>query len=563
MRRLLILTAAILAAVVVFVLVTLPPAPAVSRGTIDPALAHRTWPGAFHVHSSRSDGADSKGSIAAAAARAGLRFVVFTEHGDGTRAPDLPTYIDGVLCLDGVEISTNGGHYVAVDLPATPYRLGGEAAAVAEDVRRFGGFGIAAHPDSLKAALAWSDWSIPVDGLEWLNVDSEWRDESRFRLARTFLAYFVRPGPALASLFDRPSTTIGRWDALTAHRRVVGLAGHDAHGWIAGRQEGSTPSVKGVPSYEAAFRSLALRAILPSAATGEAVTDARRLIDAIRGGSLFTAIDAVAFPALLDFHAQRGPATVVMGQSIPAGEGAVTFSAQPSLPEGAEILLFRNGIEVARAANRALAATAAENGAYRIEVHVPGAPGSPPVPWIVSNPIYLSAAEPLEQPAPEPVRLVTLDTLDWRIEKDPASSGAVTKRTAEATLEYRLKAGEETSQYVAMAADLTGVPPDANAVLLRLRSSNPDRVMVQLRSAARGGARLIASAFVSPDVREITIGLPMFRSAERDRARFDLREASSLLIVADLTNHLPGAAGDIEVSGVSFARVRPAGPAGH
>jgi hypothetical protein len=156
-----------------------------------------------------------------------------------------------------------------------------------------------------------------------------------------------------------------------------------------------------------------------------------------------------------------------------------------------------------------------------------------------------------------------LDALDWRIEKDAASSGSVTKRTAEATLEYRLKAGEETSQYVAMAADLTGVPPDANAVLLRLRSSNPDRVMVQLRSASRGGARLIASAFVSPDVREIAIGLPMFRSAERDQARFDLRESSSLLIVADLTNHLPGAAGDIEVSGVSFARVRPAGSAGH
>src|SRR3712207_7318586 len=45
------------------------------------------------------------------------------------------------------------------------------------DVRRFGGFGFAAHPGSPKADLRWTDWEAPFDGLEWLNADSEWRDE--------------------------------------------------------------------------------------------------------------------------------------------------------------------------------------------------------------------------------------------------------------------------------------------------------------------------------------------------------------------------------------------------
>ena len=73
------------------------------------------------------------------------------------RPPLAPAMHGGVLVLDGVEISTSGGHYVALGLPAgvpTPYRLAGEPRDVVEDVRRMGGFGMAAHPDSPKAAAA-------------------------------------------------------------------------------------------------------------------------------------------------------------------------------------------------------------------------------------------------------------------------------------------------------------------------------------------------------------------------------------------------------------------------
>src|SRR5262249_38292909 len=152
--------------------------------------------GALHVHSRQSDGSGTRVEIAAAAARAGLQFVVFTDHGDATRVPDPPAYSSGVLCVDAVEISTNSGHYVALGLGAAPYRLGGEWSAVVEDVRRLGGFGIIAHPDSPKASLAWHDWTVEADGIEWLNADSEWRNDSWLSLARTLLGYPVRPAAA-------------------------------------------------------------------------------------------------------------------------------------------------------------------------------------------------------------------------------------------------------------------------------------------------------------------------------------------------------------------------------
>src|SRR5437762_14056821 len=148
MKRLAILTAALAAAVAVFVGVTLPPAHLALAAAPDGTVR-----GILHVHTNRSDGRSAPDEIAAIAARVGLQFVVFTDHGDATRAPDAPAYRSGVLCLDGVEISTTGGHYAAVGLPAAPYPLGGEARDVVDDVRRLGGFGIVAHPDSPKAEL--------------------------------------------------------------------------------------------------------------------------------------------------------------------------------------------------------------------------------------------------------------------------------------------------------------------------------------------------------------------------------------------------------------------------
>ena len=170
MKRVFLAAAALAAAAAVYIVVTLPPhrmqLPAADDGTV---------PGILHVHTNRSDGLLPPDQVAAAAARAGLKFIVFSDHGDATRVPDPPTYRSGVLCLDGVEISTSGGHYAAFDMPASPYPLAGEPRDVVEDVRRLGGFGIVAHPDSPKPQLAWTDWSAPFDAIELLNPDTSWR----------------------------------------------------------------------------------------------------------------------------------------------------------------------------------------------------------------------------------------------------------------------------------------------------------------------------------------------------------------------------------------------------
>ncbi|HEX5499558.1 MAG TPA: CehA/McbA family metallohydrolase, partial [Thermomicrobiales bacterium] len=342
-------------------------------------LAAVTVAGAYHVHTTRSDGLGDKAAVAAAARRAGLQFVIVTDHGDGTRAPDAPAYVDGVLCLDGVEISTDNGHYVALDMPRAPYPLGGSGDAVIRDVHRFGGFGVIAHPDSPKSALRWTGSYEGIDGIEWLNLDSEWRRDSRVRLVRAGLGYLIRPGPALATLFDRPET-LARWDGLAARRQTVGLAAVDAHGGIQGSPAGGHEmGISGFPSYEASFKSITNRVVLDAPLTGDAPADARAVYSAIRHGRVFSTIDAVASPALLDFHLESAAGRVVMGGTL-ATVGAATIVARAPMPAASEMGLLRDGREVARSSTGLLRFDATQTkGAYRIEIHVPHAPGNPPI----------------------------------------------------------------------------------------------------------------------------------------------------------------------------------------
>src|SRR6266542_51969 len=201
---------------------TLPPPPRASLASADAAAlaAPVVLRGAYHIHTTTSDGTGTADDVAAAAARAGLQFIILTDHGDATRTPMPPAYRSGVLCIDAVEISTTGGHYAALGLPgAARYRLAGEPRDVVEDVHRLGGFGVAAQPDSPKRELQWTGWDTPFDGVEWLNEDTEWRDESYASLAHALLTYTLRPAETLGALVGHARGILDRWDRLAAQRR--------------------------------------------------------------------------------------------------------------------------------------------------------------------------------------------------------------------------------------------------------------------------------------------------------------------------------------------------------
>jgi hypothetical protein len=524
------LIAALAVSAVAFALVV-PPAPDSVETNGWTEIAARTIAGAYHVHTTRSDGHGDKHDVAAAAARAGLKFVILTDHGDATRPPDPPEYIDGVLCLDAVEISTDQGHLVALDMPRAPYPLGGAADAVVEDVHRLGGFAIAAHPDSAKPALRWTDPEAPIDGLEWLNADSEWRKDSRSRLIRAGLGYFLRPGPALASLMDRP-VTLARWDALSARRPIVGLAAVDAHGGVGQRSEDASRSLAGtigIPAYQASFRTLSNRVILDTPPSGDAARDARAIYDAIRKGSVFTTIDALANPGFLDLRIDGN-----------------TVVAHAARPRGSELELLHGG-GTAGASNGDLREPASSPGPYRVEVHLAHAPGDPPIPWLVSNAVYVGAPPPSNSGSSGTSRVAvpgSIAPFPWRIEKDAASSAILRTHEFSVELEYQLAPGPRNSQFVALATDVRD--ESFTALRLGLQADRPARIWVQVRTQA--GRRWGRTYYVDPAGTELLVRLTDLRSmGEGQVGAPDPKSLSSILLVIDLMNAAPGKSGRLTV----------------
>jgi hypothetical protein len=535
---------------VLLFLALVPAAPQRIESAVPADLAARTIAGAYHVHTTRSDGIGDRNAVAAAAARAGLAFVILTDHGDATRPPDPPVYLEGVLIIDGVEISTDEGHYVAIDMPGAPYPLGGAAGAVVEDVSRLGGFGIAAHPDSPKSVLRWTDDLAPVDGIEWLNTDTEWRGEPRTRIARAAIGYLLRPGPAVASLFDRP-VTLDRWDRLTKAHPVVTLAGADAHGGVRRRAEDSSRSLSGmagIPSYQASFSAFSNRVVLDHPLSGRAPEDARALLDAIRKGSVFTAIDALARPAVLDFYVEAALEKLGMGGVMPADSDA-TIVARASMPRDAELFLLRDGQEIASGRGEIRRGLTGARGAYRVEVRVPGAPGMPPVPWLVSNPIYFGQGPGQKSaenapPTGAPAGGAPIAPFPWRIEKDATSSGILRTGASEAALEYKLGGGTRTNQFVALATDVHG--QSFNQIDLSLAGDRPMRVSVQVRRA--NGDRWGRSFYVDSGGSAVRVPLASLKPiAPAAGSAVSGADVTSILLVVDLTNAVPGRSGTFRV----------------
>jgi hypothetical protein len=562
--------AAVTAAAALVALVTLLPPAALRLDA--PSPDPRILAGAVHVHTKRSDGTGTVEEVAEAAARAGLRFVVLTDHGDGTRMPDPPAYRHGVLCLDAVEISTTGGHYVALGLPQAPYRLAGEPRDVAEDVRRLGGIGIAAHPGSPKDDLRWTGWDAAFDGLEWLNADSEWRDEGGLAVARALVTYFLRRPETIAAMFDRPSGPLAAWDRAARTRRVIGTAGHDAHARVglAGNWEPGERDVSlRLPAYEAAFRTFALRVRLAEPPRGDAAADALALIAAFHAGHLYTAVDALGAPPALSFAAAAPGARAEGGDDLHTVSD-VDLEAQVPAAPGVSLVLVADGTIVARAAAPVLRYRhegRADRTVYRVEAHLPRAPGRPPVPWMVSNPIFIGPAtgRPADTAPPPPVAIAPLSgpgaAGSWHVEHDSRSSAAVGQDGTPAgalAFSYAIADGRRAGQYAAAVTTVgTGTMAGWERLVFTARASAPMRLSVQVRTPD-SGARWLRSVYLDERSREIYVRLDDMRPAEPGTPERMPREAlDSVLFVVDTTNTPPGRAGLVALEAVRLERVEP------
>jgi len=537
--------------------------------------------GAYHVHTRRSDGSGTLDEVARAASRAGLDFVIVTDHGDGTRAPEPPRYRSGVLCIDAVEVSTTGGHYVALGMTTAPYPLAGEPRDVVEDVRRLGGMGIVAHPDSPKRSLAWQDWNVAVDGVEWINADSEWRDESRRALVSTLLHYPWRDAESVVALFDRPVRTLVRWDDGAGRGAGwVALGGLDAHarfGWRglpdengeggpdAGHDDGLALAV---PSYESMFRALTTRVELDRSLTGDGAVDSAAVLSAIRAGRVYTVLDGRARGGALEFVADTPHGPARMGGRVARGPGAVRLQGRALAPAGSRLVLRRNGAVVASSTGLSLSFDVDRReaaAAYRLEVEWDDATPGRSAPWIVTNAISVGSS-PVEAAAtaitPVPSSSASSSSevgrfSDWRLEKDALTRAAVAATSGADGLVFEFglaSAGREA--WAAAAAALPAEVGVDDEVRFSAQANHPLRLSVQVRAPGGAGEqRWRRSVYLDQTPRRLT--LPFNTLLPIDTAstpRLPLADITALLVVVDTVHTRPGAAGTVTFDELWMAR---------
>jgi hypothetical protein len=565
-RKPIFVTAAIAAAVFVFGILSLPPASL----SLANHFSDGTVPGIIHVHTSRSDGRGTATEVAAAAARAGLKFVVFTDHGDATTTPDPPVYRSGVLCLDAVEISTKGGHYLALDTPAAPYPLGGDPRDVVEDVKRLGGFGVVAHPESPKPALMWQAWDAPFDGIEWINPDTSWRVRlqggwsSRWTMLAALATYPIRPAETMARLLGGTALHVDRWQAVALTRRVIILAGADAHANLAlgnGDPIDNRFSLP-LPGYEASFRTMSVHATLEGPLTGNPTTDAGMVMHALRAGRAYVAIDGLATPPSFEFSASSGEKTVGQGDEMALTE-PVTLSVKSNAPpsfttvvwHGDKLLASFNGkTDISQVVDRP--------GVYRVEISAPSKYGASP--WLISNPIYVGLTHPATPSRPEPPIIARQMLFDgrtptgWWTEADAGSTAALavdsTGGVAALRLRYNLSKDPSPGPYATVSVNTpTGGP--FRRVTFSVRSDRAIRLGVQLRIPGPDGDRWERSVYADATNRHYSIDFDDMTAIDVTRsARPAMDAVRDLMFVIDTTHAKPGWSGDLWLEEIVLTR---------
>lgn len=346
--------------------------------------------GSIHCHSTFSDGTRSPEAMLRVAGDVGLDFLAITDHvppvitghsegglagagvgpatGPGSAARHFagvaarfPAAAYGVVRVPGLEYSPRTNHYLVLgadpwEVPA-PDAIPGwpRAAAYLEAAAgRPGALGFLAHPDDEGSAFLkvesfpWDDWSVDgFAGMEVWNLSTDLaRSMGSFRdVLRTALAgpYRAVPPPSPA--------TLARWDRLGQRRRVVGIAGTDAHA-LPVRWHGLPLTV--IP-YDRAFASLETGVWVDrTALDGPVEARVRGILDALGRGRALMVNRAWGHPLGFVFQARRLDSDglpFVSGEVVPAG-CPVRFEV--ATPGTAWIRLLRNGEPVANTYGREL-----------------------------------------------------------------------------------------------------------------------------------------------------------------------------------------------------------------
>ena len=201
---------------------------------------------------------------------------------------------------------------------------------------------------------------------------------------------------------------------------------------------------------------------------------------------------------------------------------------------------------------------------YRVEIDIPKAPGNPPIPWLVSNPIYVGAASSADMPSEpetisETVMLYTNGPADgWRVEKSVRSEGAIgvvpSVGGTQILLRYGLGGTLSESPYVAAVVSAGSDLARFDRVTFTARAVQPMRLTFEVRAAGAGDRRWGRSVYLDQTARTVTIPFSEMSSLGTATGGPVLEDVRDLLFVVDTVHSKQGSSGQVWFDEIGYVR---------
>ena len=335
------------------------------------------YPGVIHIHSKFSDGSGNIDEITQKAKKAGLFWVVITDHNKMEIKEGIYNDINVIV---GEEISPEfENHYLALGINNVINSFDNPNFFI-ESVRAQNGFGFVAHPDESDVRknkakpIKWLDKSINVDGIEIWNWFSDWADNyDESNIFKIAYAYFFRhkliKGPHIE--------TLKWWDNLNLKNEKIipAIGGVDAHAIKVSKYI--------IPirifSYECCFKTLNNVLITGNPLTNDFNKNKENILSSIKHGNNIILNQRYSktkyFP---DFRITNGFKEAYCGQSIDMNENTYLYI---KLYQKGNIKIFLDGEELCNTRDNQLTLKVNKTGKYRFETKYKGNS------WIYSNPI--------------------------------------------------------------------------------------------------------------------------------------------------------------------------------
>jgi len=331
--------------------------------------------GALHLHTTYSDGTGTIPQIAADAKKAGLDWIIITDHNslEGLHKNQEGWY-DSVAVIIGEEITPDpGDHYLAIGIKKEiPGSLSPQESIDA--VKEQGGVGFIAHPDESLTRkndyrpLRWSDWSVKhFDGIEIWNYTSDWVDNynKKLNLYNLLVKNRILKGPTPGVL--------KWWDEVNNENShiVSAVGGLDTHAFCVG--------ILTIFPYYDTFMTVTNYLMHREKLSSDFSTAKKQIFNALkRGNNIIVNRVWNNSQDVYEFSIITKAGEIFPGEKIKTDESSKLVV---KLPKKARIRLIKNGDIVIEKETGKLELDNLTPGKYRFEAYLKNRP------WIFSNPV--------------------------------------------------------------------------------------------------------------------------------------------------------------------------------